>query len=245
MTLVFLILFTNPLLSRQPSPSQYDRRLAQLDVQAAKCSKIMVRIPDWSFKGRTLILTLYYKDSTAVKLEYPEYDPADGTSSGKSSYYFDEQGRLYAGTMDLGANKIVRVFPDRHVVVQYSKTADGKLVKNDQDEKTRQLIEEEYAYLTDIHMQFFPSIKYSCSPPAAGAPPLLRVRKNSLPLLDSPGGRPIAHLKKEDYVNYLGRSSQQAEVNGRKYIYYKVLTAGKRSGWVWGDPTAINDDGDE
>jgi hypothetical protein len=57
----------------------------------------------------------------------------------------------------------------------------------DQDKWIQKYREQDYAYLTDLYMQFFPGFTYSYNPPATDCPPVLRVQANSLDLLDKIG----------------------------------------------------------
>jgi hypothetical protein len=238
-----LFLFQWSSAQKPSSIGAYDQQVRQLDKLALHSLKKTILVSSWTIKGKKMLLTLYYKDSIPIKLEYPEYD-VDGTHT-TEVIYFDKTGKLYAGVLDMAMRKMVHVFPETHTSIIFDREPGDSLALVEQDKKTQKLTEQNYAYWTDLYMQFFPGFIYSYNVPATDAPPLLHVAGNSADLLDKPGGTVIARLRKGTYLNYLGRSGDQVKIGNKSYIYLRVQTEGKKTGWVWGNPDLINDQGEE
>ena len=240
----FLLLMSNPVAQKE-SIADYDRKIAAIDKLALNSKKKVLRVPSWLNKGKIIFMTLYYKDSTALKLEYPTFE-VSGDFLGNDYIYFDESGKMYAGVMNDNNNKFISVFIGNHASANYTRESGGNLSERKQDSKFQKYHEQDYTYMVDFYMQFFPSFKYFRDAPAPDAPPVLRTKRGNVALLDAPGGNPILTLKENVYVNYLDRSEKQLEYNGQKWLFLKVTTTNKKiTGWIWGNPAIIDDGGEE
>jgi hypothetical protein len=82
---------------------------------------------------------------------------------------------------------VIDIFPALHTCIAYSREQPDSIAVLDQDKWIQKYREQDYAYLTDLYMQFFPGFTYSYNPPATDCPPVLRVQATSLDLLDKPG----------------------------------------------------------
>src|ERR1700694_5527818 len=83
--------------------ADYDKKILALDKTALKSEKKVIKVPSWVKKGKYISLTLYYKGSVPIKLEYPTLEES-GSFVSKDYIYFDEHGKMYCGVMTLGDN---------------------------------------------------------------------------------------------------------------------------------------------